>query len=269
MYKIAAIREIVRGRFRQQAADTEIQYLLYDSRKIQFPESSLFFALKTGGSDGHHFIRHAWQSGVRNFVVHHEVDSEQLPDSNVLLVPDTLQALQQLAAFHRRQFDIPVIGITGSNGKTIVKEWLFQLLQPDFQIVRSPKSFNSQIGVPLSIWQLNRQHTLAIFEAGISQPGEMERLAAMIQPTIGIFTNLGSAHDAGFDSMRQKAEEKSKLLAHAGTVIFNTEAIGPPLFLKKEKGQQDSIYRFQVVTKIYGKSCQLFQRIDRKLESPY
>ena len=235
MYKIAAIREIVQGRFQQQAADTEILHLVYDSRKIQFPEASLFFALKTKGSDGHRFMQHAWQSGVRNFIADHDVETEQLPQSNVLVVGDTLLALQQLAAFHRKRFDIPVIGITGSNGKTIVKEWLFQLLQPDYLIVRSPKSYNSQIGVPLSIWQLNSQHTLAIFEAGISQPGEMERLAAMIQPTIGIFTNLGAAHDAGFESLRQKAEEKSRLLAHASAVIFNTEAIGPPLFLKKEK----------------------------------
>ena len=122
---------------------------------------------------------------------------------------DTLAALQQLAAYHRQQFNIPVIGITGSNGKTIVKEWLYQLLHEDYNIVRSPKSYNSQIGVPLSVWQMNEQHTLGIFEAGISEQGEMERLEKMIRPTIGVLTNIGEAHSEGFIDPAHKFREKT------------------------------------------------------------
>ena len=120
-----------------------------------------------------------------------------------------------MAAYHRKQFNIPVIGITGSNGKTIVKEWLYQLLHADYNIVRSPKSYNSQIGVPLSVWQMNEQHTLAIFEAGISQPGEMEKLEKIIQPTIGVLTNIGEAHSEGFVSLEQKEAEKRILFKNA------------------------------------------------------
>ena len=142
------------------------------------------------------------------------------PEANFLAVKDTIAALQQLAAYHRRQFNIPVIGITGSNGKTIVKEWLYQLLHPDYHIVRSPKSYNSQIGVPLSVWQMNKQHTLAIFEAGISQPGEMENLQKIIQPTIGLITNIGEAHSEGFANNEQKVTEKIKLFKEAAQVVF-------------------------------------------------
>lgn len=195
--------------------DHPVEQLLLDSRNAFLPATSIFFALISSRRNGHDFIGDLYQKGVRTFVVSQSVEAEPFSDANFIIVADTLQALQQLAAYHRSRFSIPVIGITGSNGKTMVKEWLFQLLQPDHTIVRSPKSFNSQIGVPLSIWQLRSHHTLAIFEAGISQPGEMERLANMIRPTIGVFTNIGDAHSEGFTSLSQKEQEKRKLFIGA------------------------------------------------------
>lgn len=191
--------------------NTIIEHLLLDSRKVYSPSSSLFFALPGLRRDGHTYISELYKKGVRNFVVSQQVDHSLFPGANFLNVDDTLAALQQLAAWHRTQFSIPVIGITGSNGKTIVKEWLYQLLHLDYNIVRSPRSYNSQIGVPLSVWQMNKQHTLGIFEAGISQPGEMERLEKVIQPTIGILTNIGEAHSSGFTSAEEKEKEKRKL----------------------------------------------------------
>lgn len=195
-------------------ADTIIHHLLLDSRKIFAPTSSLFFAIKNPRRNGHQFIPELYQRGVRNFVISEELDYNLCPDANFLLAKNTLTALQQLAAFHRSQFSIPVIGITGSNGKTIVKEWLYQLLHTDFNIVRSPKSYNSQIGVPLSVWQMNAQHTLAIFEAGVSLPGEVEKLEKIIKPTIGVLTNVGEAHSEGFHSLEEKRKEKMLLFQH-------------------------------------------------------
>lgn len=198
-----------------------VQYLLTDSRKLLFPDTTLFFAISGPRRDGHAFIPELYDRGLRSFVVHtsfHEVAS--YPDASFLIVKDVLKALQQLAAFHRSQFHVPVIGITGSNGKTIVKEWLYQLLNADLQIVRSPRSYNSQIGVPLSVWQLQSMHTLAIFEAGISEPGEMDTLQQIIQPTIGIWTNLGTAHNEGFPGEREKALEKAKLFKEADVLVF-------------------------------------------------
>ena len=195
--------------------DHVVEHLLLDSRKAFLPTTSLFFALQSSRRNGHEFIGELYQKGVRSFVVSQSVDASVFTDANFIRVSDTLEALQQLAAYHRSRFSIPVIGITGSNGKTIVKEWLFQLLQPDYIIARSPKSYNSQIGVPLSVWQLRSQHTLAIFEAGISLPGEMEKLAAIIKPTIGLFTNIGDAHSEGFTSQTEKEKEKRKLFSCA------------------------------------------------------
>lgn len=198
--------------------DTGITHLLLDSRKIIVPAHSLFFALEGFRRDGHDYIPALYRNGVRSFVISREMDYSGYPEANFLRVKDTLEALQQLAAFHRRQFHIPVIGITGSNGKTIVKEWLYQLLQPEHTIVRSPRSYNSQIGVPLSIWLMNEKHTLGIFEAGISRPGEMERLENMIRPTIGVFTNIGDAHSEGFTSQEAKEKEKRVLFREATEV---------------------------------------------------
>lgn len=219
MYPIQTICSVVEGTFLSPSSDDPIEHLVYDSRRIQQPGTSLFFALKTSHNDGHKFIADAYQKGIRNFIVSERVEGSGLAGANLILVNDTLAALQKLAAFHRAHFQIPVIGITGSNGKTIVKEWLYQLLHDDFKIVRSPKSFNSQIGVPLSVWQMNEQHTLAIFEAGISSAGEMENLEKIIRPTIGLLTNIGEAHDAGFESQEQKLSEKIKLFKEAQVLI--------------------------------------------------
>ena len=201
-------------------ADNSIDYIFFDSRKIFYPATSLFIALKGPRRNGHSFLPELYKKGVRNFIVCEEIKKEDFPGSNILYVKDGLKALQQLAAFHRKQFDLPVIGITGSNGKTIVKEWLYQLLNENFNIVRSPKSYNSQIGVPLSVWEMNNQHTLGIFEAGISQPGEMDKLNEIIRPVIGILTNIGEAHSEGFDSIDQKVKEKIKLFENAELVIY-------------------------------------------------
>lgn len=195
--------------------DHLVEHLLIDSRSAFSPAHSLFFAITTSRRNGHDYIATLYQKGVRSFVITQQVDIASFPFANFIKVDNAVAALQKLAAAHRAQFSIPVIGITGSNGKTIVKEWLFRLLQPDFKIVRSPKSFNSQLGVPLSVWELKSHHDLAIFEAGISQPGEMERLEKVIQPTIGILTNIGDAHREGFLSMEQKEQEKRKLFSHA------------------------------------------------------
>jgi alanine racemase len=207
--------------------DATIDYLLVDSRKIVFPSTSLFFALISDRRDGHDFIREVYERGVRNFVVYKDFDANQFINANFLFVGDTLDALQQLTAYHRNQFSIPVIGITGSNGKTIVKEWLYQLLSPDYNIVRSPRSYNSQIGVPLSVWQMNSQHTLSIFEAGISEVGEMEYLQKIIQPTIGIFTNIGDAHNEGFADYGQKITEKFKLFTESKELIGKGKDLMP------------------------------------------
>lgn len=202
-----------------------VNNLLTDSRKINNPFTSLFFAL-SGRRDGHEFIGDVYQAGVRNFVVFKlPVKVDLLRDANFLVVDDVLKALQKLAIHHREKFDIDVIGITGSNGKTIVKEWLYQLLCADKKIIRNPKSYNSQIGVPLSVWQMDDQHNLGIFEAGISTTGEMERLERMIKPTIGILTHMGSAHDEGFSGPEKKLEEKLKLFTHCSMVIYQYDAL--------------------------------------------
>ncbi len=204
----------------KERADVIIGELAIDSRSIEQPENALFIALKTSLRDGHIFLQDAWHKGIRNFLVSQQVDHALLPDSNIIQVKDTLAALQKIAAAHRKQFDIPVIGITGSNGKTVVKEWLYQLLSGTYNTVRSPKSYNSQVGVPLSVWLMNEDQQLAIFEAGISQPGEMENLERVIQPTIGLFTNIGEAHSEGFMNSRQKINEKLILFRHAKQLVY-------------------------------------------------
>lgn len=197
-----------------------ITEISWDSRRIITPAGTLFFALHGARRDGRQFIAQLYQQGVRSFVTS-EPDLDTLyPGAVFLRVADPLQALQQLAAYHRSRFSLPVIGITGSNGKTIVKEWLYQLLHSRYNIVRSPRSYNSQIGVPVSVWQIEPQHSLAIFEAGISQPGEMEKLQAIIQPTIGVLTNIGEAHSAGFINRQQKLDEKLLLFKEAGIIIY-------------------------------------------------
>lgn len=218
-YSIKHIAEIIGGELIAFEKDEQVSQLLIDSRRVVDPGHALFFALTGARKNGHHFIPALLKQGVRNFVVSETLDGSAFPGVNFIRVQDVLKAFQQLAAFHRKQFSIPVIGITGSNGKTIVKEWLYQLLQEKFNIVRSPKSYNSQVGVPLSVWEINQHDNLAIFEAGISQPGEMEKLQEIIQPTLGVFTHLGEPHSEGFRNRQQKLEEKIKLFTTATQVI--------------------------------------------------
>jgi Alr-MurF fusion protein len=204
--------------------DAIIRHLLIDSRSLASAETSLFFALKGERHNGHKFLLDAFNKRIRNFVVSELPDDvSQFAACNFILVKDTLSALQFLAANHRKKFNIPVLGITGSNGKTIVKEWLFQLMQDDKNIVRSPKSYNSQVGVPLSVWLMNEENNLAIFEAGISKPNEMENLEFIISPSIGLITNIGQAHDENFLNSKQKIREKLKLFLRANTLIFNRD----------------------------------------------
>lgn len=225
-YTIAHIANILQAENKLHDTNAVIEHLITDSRRIVFPATSLFFAIHTKRRDGHSFIAELFERGIRNFVVGQGFDVSSYPDANFVFVTNTLHALQQLAAFHRSQFTYPVIGITGSNGKTIVKEWLYQLLQNDYNIVRSPRSYNSQIGVPLSVWEMKPEKTLAIFEAGISEPGEMNALEQIIRPTIGVFTNIGEAHKENFSSTEQKIKEKLHLFAHTQTVVFNGDNSG-------------------------------------------
>jgi alanine racemase len=221
--QIAGILKVGTDGIKNEATITN---LLIDSRNVIDPEGSLFFAI-TAQRNGHEFIPDAYANGVRNFVVSEADETAKYTNANFLLVPDVLKALQQLAAYNRKAFDKDVIAITGSNGKTVVKEWLYQLLAADFNIVRSPKSFNSQLGVPLSVWQIDHDHTLGIFEAGISKNEEMGALAAIIQPTIGILTNIGEAHAEGFSSVKEKLAEKLKLFAGVKLFIYSPEYTDP------------------------------------------
>jgi alanine racemase len=223
-YTIEKVTTLIGAR-RYGEQDADIGFLLTDSRSLCFPEETLFFALKSNRNDGHNYIPELYRRGVRNFVVTEvPADYEALyPQSNFLRVVNTLEALQRLAERHRDEFDIPIVGITGSNGKTMVKEWLSQLLSPDAKVTRSPRSYNSQIGVPLSVWLMNEQTQLGIFEAGISKPGEMLALRDIIQPTIAVLTNIGAAHQENFASMEAKCREKAILFHDAKTIVYNAD----------------------------------------------
>ena len=242
MYSIDEIAQVI-GAERKGTVEAKINWLLIDSRSLCFPEETLFFALRTEKNDGHKYIDELYRRGVRNFVVE-EVPllspqgGMNHPDGNTspwgeegkglcnfLVVKSPLQALQNLAAYHRSKLNIPVIGITGSNGKTTVKEWLYQLLSPDFNVCRSPRSYNSQVGVPLSVWLINPHHDLAIIEAGISQPGEMAKLERIVKPTIGVMTNLGAAHQENFMSYGIKCAEKMQLFKGCKTLVLNSEDV--------------------------------------------
>lgn len=219
MYTIQKISEIIDAEADLKNPGEIIEHILTDSRKVIHAEKSLFFALIGQRHNGHKFIKELFDKGVRNFVLSDK--SVSVPENcNVLYVNNTLNALQELATFHRSQFNLPVIAITGSNGKTVVKEWLYQLLKEDKNIVRSPKSYNSQIGVPLSVWQISNEHELGIFEAGISIPGEMEKLEKIIQPNIAIITNIGEAHAENFSSIEHKITEKIRLFHSTDTIIY-------------------------------------------------
>ena len=220
-YSIEKVTTLIGAR-RYGNAEAQVSWLLTDSRSLCFPEETLFFALKTARNDGHRYIQDLYNRGVRQFVVEQvpEHFDTLYPEANFLRVPHTLAALQRLAERHRDEFDLPIVGITGSNGKTMVKEWLYQLLLPSQRIVRSPRSYNSQIGVPLSVWLLNEQTEVGIFEAGISQPGEMMALRDIIQPTIGVLTSLGAAHQENFRSMEEKCMEKLELMHDTEAMVY-------------------------------------------------
>ena len=228
-YSIEKVTTLIGAR-RIGEADAQIGWLLTDSRSLCFPEETLFFALRSSRNDGHRYIDDLYRRGVRNFVVDakgilefHANGTEGMKDANFLVVPSPLAALQRLAKRHRDEFNVPIVGITGSNGKTMVKEWLYQLLLPSQKIVRSPRSYNSQIGVPLSVWLLNEQTEVGIFEAGISQPGEMFALRDIIQPTIGVLTTLGPAHQENFRSMEEKCMEKLELMHDTEAMVYPSD----------------------------------------------
>lgn len=212
------LQNICGGEVLRMSEDREITDLCLDSRRLSIHPGSVFFAIGGEHHDGHDYIEEAFEKGIRLFVV--EKDVRGKTSGSMIKVESSVTALQQLVTHHRNSFDVPVIGITGSNGKTIIKEWLSTVLSRKYSTVKSPKSYNSQIGVPLSVWQMNRRHTLGIFEAGISKTGEMEKLEPIIKPTIGIFTNLGEAHNEGFSSYEEKAYEKALLFKSAETVIY-------------------------------------------------
>ncbi|GAA6529498.1 MAG: bifunctional UDP-N-acetylmuramoyl-tripeptide:D-alanyl-D-alanine ligase/alanine racemase [Prevotella sp.] len=223
-YTIEKVTTLIGAR-RYGEKDANIGFILTDSRSLCFPEETLFFALKSGRNDGHRYIPELYRRGVRNFVVK-EVPAnyvQTFPEANFLKVLSPLEALQRLAERHRDEFNIPIVGITGSNGKTMVKEWLYQLMSPDLFVTRSPRSYNSQIGVPLSIWLMNEDTQVGIFEAGISKPGEMLALRDIIQPTIAVLTNLGAAHQENFSSMEEKCREKMILFHDAPVIVYNED----------------------------------------------
>jgi len=246
MYTINDIEKIIDGRFlisKNPAA--VIEHLLIDSRKLLFPSSTVFFTIAGPRRQGNSFVKDLYDKGVTNFIVDASFvfSTADFTNANIILVKNVLDALQQLTARQRKQFAIPVIGITGSNGKTIVKEWLYQLLQTDYDIVRSPKSYNSQIGVPLSVWQMESTNTLGIFEAGISLPGEMEKLQKIIQPTIGIFTNIGEAHSEGFENITQKIKEKTALFTNTPVIVYcKEEALIDEALLQLQQQNNNTLF---------------------------
>lgn len=220
MISIQQIATTVSGTFLQQPAPgASIEALSTDSRKASSSAGTLFIAIRGARHDGHDYLQALYRAGVRNFIVERAVEAS-LPEANIIRVANAVSALQAIAAYQRSLYSIPVIGITGSNGKTIIKEWLYQMLSPDKIIVKNPGSYNSQVGVPLSVWMLRPYHQLAIFEAGISKAGEMTRLEHIIRPTIGIFSTIGTAHDEGFSSRAEKIAEKLKLFDRAEVIIY-------------------------------------------------
>jgi alanine racemase len=215
------LERITGGKNLLMSLDSYINSLCIDSRKATDAQGTLFFAIKGERNDGHEYIHRLYALGVRQFVVEHPLpDLNLLEGSNIIIVSSSVEALQKLAAHRRANFTIPVIGVTGSNGKTIIKEWLYQILSTDQVLVKNPGSYNSQVGVPLSVWQIQPYHQLGIFEAGISRPDEMDKLEKVIQPTIGIFTNIGSSHSEGFGSLEEKIVEKLKLFRKVKVLIY-------------------------------------------------
>jgi len=246
MYTLSDISKAVNGNLHlSEKGDPEINNLLIDSRRLISPENCLFIALVSERNNGHRYIGELYEKGVRNFLVSEPLKTtdtnyiNKFPEASFIQTRDSLVALQELATWHRLHFQSPILGVTGSNGKTIVKEWLYQLLGSDFKVIRSPKSYNSQVGVPLSVWKMDSAHDLGIFEAGISKPGEMERLEAVIRPTIGIITNVGAAHDEHFTDQKRKVEEKLKPFQNSSFLIYCSDYPLISDFLKEDKDFQN------------------------------
>lgn len=229
------LEEITKGKLLQLPLDRIISNLITDSRKPIISTESVFFAFAGHRHDGHQYITQLYTSGIRQFIIERKVETEKFPEANFFQTESTLKALQDIAALHRKHFTIPVVGITGSNGKTIIKEWLYQLLSPDKSVVKNPGSYNSQIGVPLSVWAIELHNQLAIFEAGISQPAEMEQLEKIIDPTIGIFTNIGTAHNQGFTSTEEKIVEKLKLFKRVEKLIYCADHLELGHIIQRQK----------------------------------
>lgn len=222
-YNIQEISDVLNGELLKNSGG-KISYLLIDSRKVLFARESLFFALRGDRNDGHFFLNDLYKNGVRNFIVEaYPENIDNFPRANFVKVSNSFKALQKLVAWHRSNINIPIVGVTGSNGKTIVKEWLYQCLSNNKYIIRNPKSYNSQVGVPLSVWLLNPEADLGIFEAGISMPVEMQNLQSIINPTIGVFTNIGDAHQENFESIELKLQEKLKLFSNCESIIYNSD----------------------------------------------
>jgi alanine racemase len=219
-YSTDELSSLLEAQYTGRGKRSFITELLTDSRSLHDPDKALFFAIPGLHHNGHDFIYPLYQSGVRHFVISQDISLSNFPEAHFYQVINVVKALQKIASHHRQQFDIPIIAITGSNGKTIIKEWLFQLLHPFYSICRSPKSYNSQIGVPLSVWQLEPQHQLGLFEAGISKPDEMEHLASILNPSIGLFSNIGAAHSEGFTSEENKISEKLRLFTTVKRLIY-------------------------------------------------
>ncbi len=219
--KSSVITGITPGKFIQFEEDYDITFLSTDSRKAVFNTATLFFAITGNIHDGHNYIEDLYKKSIRQFIIEkQDIDINKFPGANFYLTDNSIKALQDISAWHRNKFKIPVIGVTGSNGKTIVKEWLSHLLSWKYNVVKTPKSFNSQIGVPLSLWQIHDYHSMGVFEAGISKTGEMENLQKIILPEIGIFTNIGPAHDMGFSTREEKVREKLRLFVQTEALIY-------------------------------------------------
>ena len=221
-YKFSEIANIVKGTLTSPLPDFDIDQISIDSRKIQATNNVIFVAINGERHNAHEYLESLIKKGIKNFILSEKPNLNHL-SFNFILVNDSLLALQKLATYHRKRFKYPVLTVTGSNGKTIVKEWIYHLLKEDYNIVRSPKSYNSQVGVPLSVWQMSPENNLAIFEAGISKPNEMQVLSNILHPNVGIFTNIGDAHSENFIGKEQKIKEKLKLFATCDTILYNKD----------------------------------------------
>lgn len=250
------------GKIIQQHGDEEIQHLVADSRKAIALKGSLFIAIRGLAHNGHKYIEPLYEKGFRLFMTEENIPVASFPEASFVQTENAIRAAQQIAKYHRRQFHYPVVGVTGSNGKTVVKEWLYQLLSPDCRVVKNPGSYNSQLGVPLSVWQMQDVHQLAIFEAGISKPGEMEHLAQIIAPTIGILTNIGTAHAEGFQNEKEKLNEKLKLFSGAEALIYCRDQ---ELIQKEVSEKKIPAFSWG----FFGKPEVLFVREENKITSLY